>query len=122
MTMHDSGEQSAAGSFEVDGRHLALDADGHLADAGQWNERVAVALAARDGLELTADQWWLVRFVRQHWERYGTAPIMRMIVHALRREFGDEFGSSRYLYRVFPDGPVRLACRYAGLPRPDSCI
>ena len=45
-----------------------------------------------------------------------------MQVREFGQRFGPDKGSSRYLYRLFPDGPARQACRYAGLPKPVSCI
>ena len=101
---------------------LRLDDDGHLADAGGWDESVAEALARADGLELDADRWWLIRFVRRHHAEYGMPPLMRMAVIALRRERDDPDLGSRELYRIFPEGPIRLACKYGGLPAPESCI
>lgn len=95
--------------------------DGHLLDPASWSEDVARALAALDGVTLDDRRWWLIRFVRDHYLRYGTPPLMRMAVAALR-DSGVEDASSRSLYRLFPDGPIRLACRYAGLPAPESCI
>ncbi len=112
----------ADGYLVVGSRRLALDADGHLADRNDWDESVAEALARADGVGLEADHWWLIRFARSHFERYDTPPLMRVIVARLKKEFGPEKGTSRHLYRLFPDGPVRLACKYAGLPRPESCI
>ena len=47
---------------------------------------------------------------------------MRLLVRELAGRIGAERGSSRQLYRLFPQGPARQACRYAGLPRPLSCI
>jgi len=99
----------------------AIGADGHLLDRNGWTDAVARQLAARDGVELGEMHWWLIRFVRDHFDRYGNPPLMRMAVAALR-ESGVEDASSRTLYRLFPDGPIRLACRYGGLPAPESCI
>ncbi|MDE0460615.1 MAG: TusE/DsrC/DsvC family sulfur relay protein, partial [Chromatiales bacterium] len=29
---------------------------------------------------------------------------------------------SRYLYQLYPYGPAKQACRYAGLPKPTGCV
>ena len=59
---------------------------------------------------------------RQYFEQYEIEPPMRALVRLVRDRLGEEKGSSRYLYRLFPDGPGTQACRMAGLPRPVSCI
>ncbi|MEM7053193.1 MAG: TusE/DsrC/DsvC family sulfur relay protein [Pseudomonadota bacterium] len=101
---------------------LELDEDGHLLNADAWSEDCAQVLAANDGLKLTDDHWWLIRFVRQHYQRYGMPPLMLIVIRQLREQPGHADASSRTLYRLLPDGPIRLACRYAGLPKPESCI
>jgi tRNA 2-thiouridine synthesizing protein E len=40
----------------------------------------------------------------------------------MARQMGREKGNTRYLYRLFPDGPAKQACRYAGLPKPTGCV
>lgn len=109
-------------TLAVAGREIALGPDGHLLDADEWCEPVAEEMARREGVELCDLQWWLIRFVRMHYAEYGMPPLMRVVVEAMRRDAGVENASSRTLYRLFPDGPIREACRYGGLPRPESCI
>ncbi|MDT8438800.1 MAG: TusE/DsrC/DsvC family sulfur relay protein [Wenzhouxiangellaceae bacterium] len=93
-------------------------------DGGEppWSERHAWALARADGIELSELHWWMIRFVRRHWLDYGTPPLMRVTVAAMRRETAETDASSRTLYRLFADGPIKTACRYAGVPPPDVCI
>ncbi|HMA98183.1 MAG TPA: TusE/DsrC/DsvC family sulfur relay protein [Wenzhouxiangella sp.] len=98
-----------------------LDSDGHLADPADWSPEVAADLAAAEGLVLNDDHWWVISFVRSYHQRYGNPPLMKTLVSGLREKAGPESGS-RDLYRLFPEGPVRLACKYGGLPKPDWCI
>ncbi|MFP4207228.1 MAG: TusE/DsrC/DsvC family sulfur relay protein [Wenzhouxiangella sp.] len=100
---------------------IDLDRHGHLLDPARWTPDIARQLAAADGVVLSPAHWWLIDFVRSYHARYGNPPLMRTLVAALRAERGDQAGS-RELYRLFPDGPVRVACKYGGLPRPDWCI
>jgi len=108
--------------LELDGATIQLDCDGHLLDRRNWSEPVAEALARRDHVRLEELHWWMIRFVQQHFDAYGTPPLMRATVRTMRRETACEDATSRTLYLLFPDGPIRLACRYAGLPKPESCI
>ena len=112
---------SAADDAGLPGSPIELDQHGHLLDEGVWTPAVGRWLARRDGLELSAEQWWLIDYVREYHLRHGNPPLMRSIVQALKSVRPDDAGS-RYLYRLFPDGPVRLACKYGGLPPPDWCL
>jgi tRNA 2-thiouridine synthesizing protein E len=105
----------------VAGTPIALDDEGFLLDARQWSPEVAAALADRDGVGLGEEHWWLIEFVRDHQARYGNPPLMRVAVAEYRKRHPEERGS-RGLYRLFPDGPIRLACKYGGLAKPDWCI
>lgn len=104
------------------GLRLALDEKGYLLNGRDWSPAAAEAMARADGLTLSDDHWFVLRLFREYFERYEIEPPMRALVRLTREGLGEEKGTSRYLYRLFPDGPVTQACRYAGLPRPVSCV
>ena len=108
--------------FKVADVVIELDDGGFMTDYEQWSTEVADALALRNRFKLTAEHWEIIRFVREYHETYSIEPPMRALVKAVRERFGADKGNSRYLYRLFPDGPAKDACRYAGLPKPVSCI
>jgi tRNA 2-thiouridine synthesizing protein E len=113
---------SAARSIVFDGRTIALDERGYLRDPADWDEALALHLAAADGIALGEAHWEVLRFLRGYHAEYGLSPPMRLLVRELASRIGAERGSSRQIYRLFPDGPAKQAVRYAGLPRPLSCI
>ena len=84
--------------------------------------RLSISAAERDGIRLDADHWAILEIFREYFESYEIEPPMRALVKLSRARLGDDRGNSRYLYRLFPDGPGIQACRYAGLPRPLSCV
>ncbi len=99
-----------------------FDEHGHLADAASWNPALAEGLAGADGVRLEAAHWWVIEFVRDYHARYGNPPLMRTLLAAWREHIGDASAGSRDLYRLFSDNPVRQACLYGGLPKPDWCL
>jgi tRNA 2-thiouridine synthesizing protein E len=101
---------------------LATDKQGYLLDFTQWNEEVAVLLAESDEIELLEAHWEVIRFVREFYLTYNTSPAIRALTKAMKAEFGEEKASSRYLYRLFKQGPAKQATKYAGLPKPARCI
>jgi dissimilatory sulfite reductase related protein len=105
-----------------DGREVAVDDRGYLCSPADWTRGVAEFMAARDGIELTAEHWVVLDLFRAYYARFDIEPPMRVLVRLVRERLGAEKGTSRYLYRLFPSGPGTQACRYAGLPRPVSCI
>lgn len=113
---------SAATLTLPNGEALPIDDKGYLLDPGLWSPLAAETMAARDGVELEPDHWEVLRIFRDYYDSYEIEPPMRALVKLARERLGEDKGSSRYLYRLFPDGPGTQACRYAGLPRPLSCV
>lgn len=98
------------------------DEGGYLLDWRAWSPAVADAMARRDGVELGEDHWTVIGILREYYAEYEVAPPVRVLVRLLAERLGGPSASSRTLYRLFPEGPAKQACRYAGLPKPVSCL
>ena len=105
-----------------DGVTLPIDEKGYLLDPEAWSPVVARTMAGNDGIELGEDHWAVLDIFREYFAEYEIEPPMRALVKRARERLGEAKGNSRSLYRLFPDGPGTQACRYAGLPRPLSCV
>jgi sulfur relay protein, tusE/dsrC/dsvC family len=79
-------------------------------------------MAERDGITLTPEHWEIIQLVREFYQEYKTSPAIRMLVKVMSQKFGEEKGNSRYLQRLFPDGPAKQATKFAGLPKPAKCL
>ena len=109
-------------SIEVNGKSLETDEEGYLANLGDWERGVAAAMAEQDDLDLTDDHWEIINFLREYYEEYQIAPAVRVLTKAVGKKLGKDKGNSKYLYELFPYGPGKQACRYAGLPKPTGCV
>ncbi|MEW6991657.1 TusE/DsrC/DsvC family sulfur relay protein [Colwelliaceae bacterium 6441] len=109
-------------SIKFEGRNIETDQQGYLVDHLQWQEPLAILIATKDNIELTEAHWEVIRFVRNFYLTYNTSPAIRALTKAMKAEFGEEKANSRYLYRLFPEGPAKQATKYAGLPKPARCI
>ena len=45
-----------------------------------------------------------------------------LLTKAIGKKLGKDKGNSKYLYELFPYGPAKQACKYAGLPKPNRCV
>lgn len=106
--------------MEID--KIQLDENGHFLNHKIWQKKLGEQLALKDALELSDDHWQIIELVRKIYLETETIPPMRLLIKAIKINIGQEIANSRYLYRLFPDGPVRLACKYAGLPKPKHCM
>jgi tRNA 2-thiouridine synthesizing protein E len=84
-----------------------------------WTPEGAAAAAAAEGLQLGEDHWELVRALQSYFARHADDPAFhaRELLDALDEKFHIK-GGLRYLYRLFPGGPVAQGCRLAGLKPP----
>ncbi|GJH43582.1 TusE/DsrC/DsvC family sulfur relay protein [Pasteurella canis] len=108
--------------IQINNLYIETDSSGYLLDLNQWNEDVALAIAKQEQIELTEAHWEIIYFVRQFYQEYKTSPAIRMLVKSLAQKLGEEKGNSRYLQRLFPDGPAKQATKLAGLPKPVKCL
>ncbi|TAN49205.1 MAG: TusE/DsrC/DsvC family sulfur relay protein [Methylococcaceae bacterium] len=106
----------------VDGKRIATRDKGFLADPADWNEAVALVIAERERLALDAAHWEIIHFMRAYYRDYHHLPNNRQFTKAVQKTLGPDKGNSRYLYGLFPGGPLRQVCKIGGLPRPPSCI
>ena len=106
----------------VKDKDVSVDEEGYLVNLADWNEEVAKAMAAEDNLALTDSHWEVINFLRDYYAEFQVAPAIRVLTKAIGRKLGPEKGNSKYLYELFPYGPAKQACRYAGLPKPTGCI
>ena len=95
---------------------------GFLVKTAEWNEAVAVQLAAFNQIALTEAHWEIILYMRHYYLQYKHLPNARVFTKAIAKEFGEEKGNSRYLHKLFPDGPLKYTCKLAGLPKPPTCL
>jgi tRNA 2-thiouridine synthesizing protein E len=99
-----------------------VDEEGYLLNIGDWSKEIALAMAAEDEIELTPEHWEVINFLKEYFEEYDFAPAVRVLTKAIAKRLGNDKGNSRYLYSLFPYGPAKQGCRFAGLPKPTGCV
>ncbi len=102
--------------IEVNGKKIEVDEDGFLVNLDDWSEDVAKYLAEQEGIsELGEDHWKLIEYLKNYFEEYGIAPMVRKMT----KESGYTL---KEIYDLFPSGPAKGACKIAGLPKPTGCV
>jgi tRNA 2-thiouridine synthesizing protein E len=101
---------------------LATTDQGFLTNSAEWSEEVAKRLAELSHIELQAEHWEIILFIRDYYRQFKHLPNARVFTKAIAKTLGEEKGNSRYLHKLFPDGPLKYACKLAGLPKPPTCL
>jgi tRNA 2-thiouridine synthesizing protein E len=97
---------------------VRVDEEGYLVDPADWNDDVAQALAAREGLALTDLHWQVLRFMRAFHDDHQVAADARFVIRFLADEAGLGVNARSRLFELFPYGYVKQACKIAGMRRP----
>jgi tRNA 2-thiouridine synthesizing protein E len=83
-----------------------------------WSTGEATDMAAAEGLAVSPDHWEAMRALQEFYSRHESSRInSRELRDALDERF-HERGGMKYLYDLFPGGPVAQGCRLAGLEAP----
>ncbi|MEQ1710009.1 MAG: TusE/DsrC/DsvC family sulfur relay protein [Hyphomicrobium sp.] len=82
-----------------------------------WSRDDAQSRARTEGIELTASHYKVLEFLQGLYVSNGPTPHARLLSSALNDRFADQ-GGSKFLYQLFPGGPVGQGSRLAGVPSP----
>ena len=102
-------------ALEVNGKSIETDGNGNLTDPAAWDEDVAKALAAEDGIELTQEHMDVLNYLRTEYIENNEQPMERAINKGMSKIWGKKI-SSKDLYNLFPGAPSKQGNKIAGLP------
>jgi len=99
----------------IAGTEVDVNEEGYLTDMSQWNEAIAVAIAAEEGIgPLTDAHNKVINSLRQH-QAAGAALTIRSMGKS-------GVVTTKELYDLFPGGPLKKSSKIAGIPKPVGCI
>ena len=85
-----------------------------------WSKAVAEQTAKEEGIALGEDHWQALRAMQEYYAKAET-PRVRELPDALDEKFHAS-GGVKYVYQLFPGGPVVQGSRMAGLQPPAGSI
>ena len=94
---------------------VKVDGEGFLVDRDDWSEEVARELAKRDGMEVTDQIMGFINEARRMYDENGVVPPIRKFAKEMKV-------STKDLYDNFQKGPMKLICKWGGLPKPTGCV
>ena len=83
-----------------------------------WSKLSAESEASAAGLTPAADHWEAVNALQEFFSRHDKPGINARELHDALEEKFHSRGGMKYLYRLFPGGPVTQGCLVAGLEPP----
>ena len=83
-----------------------------------WTQTEAAGKAAGYGLSASGGHWDMVRALQEFYARHDGLGINSRELHDALEERFHCNGGMKYLYKLFPGGPVTQGCQLAGLEPP----
>jgi tRNA 2-thiouridine synthesizing protein E len=107
-------------SLTIGGRPVSTDDEGYLIDPADWSRELAEKMAGEERIALTDTHWAVIKFMREYFEQHQITPDARHVIKHLAACKGGGSEGRNELFRLFPYGYVKQACRIAGMRRPRS--
>ena len=98
----------------IAGQTIDVNDEGYMVDASQWTKEIAAEMAKEDGIDLTDKHYEVLEFLRDANEKGETLTIRRVGKSGIVDIKG--------LYQLFPGGPLKFSSKFAGIPKPASCV
>ena len=98
----------------IAGKSIEVNDEGYLVNASEWTREIAAEMAKEEGIELTDKHYEVLEFLRQASEKGETLTIRKVGKSGITDIKG--------LYQLFPGGALKLSSKFAGIPKPASCV
>lgn len=96
------------------GKTVEVTEEGYLVNTEDWSKELAAELAKEDGIDLTEKHYDVLEYLRKE-QAAGTTLTIRKVGKSGITDI-------KGLYQLFPGGPLKLSSKYAGIPKPASCV
>jgi len=96
------------------GQSVEVNDEGYMVNASEWTKEIAAEMAKEEGIDLTDKHYEVLEFLRNANEKGETLTIRRVGKSGITDIKG--------LYQLFPGGPLKFSSKFAGIPKPASCV
>lgn len=96
------------------GKTVEVTDDGYMVNRDEWTKEIAVEMAKETGIELTAKHFEVLDYLRKESAKGEQLSIRKVGKSGIVDIKG--------LYELFPGGPLKYSSKFAGIPKPASCV
>lgn len=94
--------------------NITLNPEGYLTDFSQWTPEVGENIAHDEGIEMTDEHWNVIHYLQDQFKK--EVPL------SIRKVGKSGVVTIKEFYALFPQGPLKISSKIAGIPKPASCI
>ena len=98
----------------ISGNKINITEDGYLTDFSQWNKSIGKEIAQSEGITLTDRHWEVIDWIQNQVQ--ANKPLS---IRGIKKSGVIDI---KEFYALFPNGPLKVSTKIAGVPKPKSCI
>ncbi len=95
-------------------KSISVNEEGYLINFSQWTKEVGEEIAKDYNIDLTPRHWEVITYLQN--EHKNESPL------SIRKIGKSGVVDIKEFYALFPDGPLKISTKIAGIPKPASCI
>lgn len=100
--------------LNIAGIRLDVTEDGYLTDVSQWAKEIGLEIAKNEGITLTDRHWEVINWLQEQ--------VKNDVALSVRGIKNSGVIDIKEFYALFPNGPLKVSTKIAGVPKPKSCI
>ena len=104
--------------IHFDDQKISVDEEGYLLFTDDWSPELGSHIAEDIGVDMREKHWEVVNYIRDQFETNCSVPELRFFLKYLRKNYGKDKATRRYVYDLFPYGYGQQACKIAGMRKP----
>ena len=98
----------------IAGNKISITEDGYLTDFSQWDETIGKEIAQTEGIDMTGRHWEVITWIQNQVQ--ADKPLS---IRGIKKSGVIDI---KEFYSLFPNGPLKVSTKIAGVPKPKSCI
>ncbi len=100
--------------LNIAGIRLDVTEDGYLTDVSQWTKEIGLEIAKNEGIVMTDRHWEVISWLQEQ--------VKNDVALSVRGIKKSGVLDIKEFYALFPNGPLKISTKIAGVPKPKSCI
>lgn len=93
---------------------ITVNEEGYLTELSQWTKEICIELAKDEGIDITDRHMDVIEYLQDQ-QRQEIALTIRKVGKS-------GVVTIKEFYELFPNGPLKISSKLAGIPKPISCI
>ena len=98
----------------IAGKNVEVNEEGYMLNLNEWNKEIANELAAEHEIAMNDEHWKVINFLQD--QHRNEVPL------SIRKIGKSGVVDIKKFYALFPNGPLKISSKIAGITKPVSCI